>query len=81
MKDYFDYFEYPDGYNENRNNLLSEAEEGEKSLEEEEDSGSFGRRKRSHTYLSERDEQCSAPVKREGEVVIAKRIEDGKENI
>jgi hypothetical protein len=45
MKDYFDYFEYPDGYNENRNNLLSEAEEVEKSLEEEERQLIFGRTK------------------------------------
>ena len=81
MKDYFDYFEYPDEYKENRNNLLSEAEEGEKSLGEEEKAADLlgGEKDPIRIYLKE---MSSVPLlSREGEVVIAKRIEDGREKI
>ena len=81
MKDYFDYFEYPDEYKENRNNLLSEAEEGEKTLGEEEKAADLlgGEKDPIRIYLKE---MSSVPLlSREGEVVIAKRIEDGREKI
>jgi RNA polymerase primary sigma factor len=81
MKDYFDYFEYPGEYNENRNNLISEAEEGEKALEEEEKTADLlgGEKDPIRIYLKE---MSSVPLlSREGEVVIAKRIEDGREKI
>jgi RNA polymerase primary sigma factor len=81
MKDYFDYFEYPDEYHENRNNLISEAEEGEKSLEEEEKTADLlgGDKDPIRIYLKE---MSAVPLlSREGEVVIAKRIEDGREKI
>lgn len=79
--DYFDYFEHPDEYNENRNNPLSEAEEEEKALEEEEKAADLlgGEKDPIRIYLKE---MSSVPLlSREGEVVIAKRIEDGKEKI
>lgn len=81
MKDYLDYFEYPDEYKENRNNLLSEAEEGGKALEEEDKAADLlgGEKDPIRIYLKE---MSSVPLlSREGEVVIAKRIEDGKEKI
>lgn len=82
MKRYFDYFDYfDDEYNEDRDQLFLESENFEKSSEEDE--------KPFDVIESERDpvriylkEMSSVPLlTREGEIQIARKIEEGEEKV
>jgi RNA polymerase primary sigma factor len=78
--DYFDYIDYFDDYHENKNNNLLEAESDEK-IEEEEKSSSLIESEKDpvRIYLKE---MSSVPLlNREGEIVIAKKIEEGREKV
>ncbi len=81
MKHYFDYFEHFDEYDEERKGLFSEAGSEEKASEEEEKPSSFieGEKDPVRIYLKE---MSSVPLlTREGEIEIAKKIENGKEKV
>lgn len=81
MKQYFDYFEYLDEYDENRSDLLRETDDSEKHMEEEEKPSTFieGEKDPVRIYLKE---MSSVPLlTREGEIEIARRMEEGKEKV
>jgi RNA polymerase primary sigma factor len=84
MKQYFDYFDYVDyleNYDEDREGL-NIGEEEEKSAEEEEEKGPDfieGEKDPVRIYLKE---MSSVPLlTREGEIDIAKKMEEGKETV
>ncbi|MCG2722839.1 MAG: RNA polymerase sigma factor RpoD [Thermodesulfovibrionales bacterium] len=84
MKQYFDYFDYADylkNYDGDRDGLFQDTgEEEEKTAEEEEEKGSDfieGEKDPVRIYLKE---MSSVPLlTREGEIEIAKKMEEGKE--
>ena len=81
MKQYFDYFEYLDEYDEDRNNLLRETDDSDKLAEEEERPSTFieGEKDPVRIYLKE---MSSVPLlTREGEIEIARRMEEGKQKV
>ncbi len=82
MKHYFDYFEYLDDYDEERNESFLDAELEENIIEEEEEkTPDFieGEKDPVRIYLKE---MSSVPLlTREGEIEIAKKIEDGRERV
>jgi RNA polymerase primary sigma factor len=81
MKQYFDYFEYLDEYDENKNGMLRESDDGEKIMEEEGKPSTFieGEKDPVRIYLKE---MSSVPLlTRDGEIEIARRMEEGKEKV
>ena len=81
MKHYFDYFDYIDEYDEKGNKAYLEAESDEQVSEEEEKPSDFmgGEKDPVRIYLKE---MSSVPLlTREGEVEIAKKIEEGRGKI
>ena len=78
--DYFDYIGYFDDDRENRNNTFPETEADEKDGEEEKSPGLIeGEKDPVRIYLKE---MSSVPLlTREGEIEIAKKMEDGREKI
>jgi RNA polymerase primary sigma factor len=81
MKQFFDYFEYLDEYDENRDDLLRQSEDNEKVEEEEEKPSTFieGEKDPVRIYLKE---MSSVPLlTRDGEIEIARRMEEGKEKV
>jgi len=80
MKHYFDYFEELDEYDENKNDILPEEREDEKTSEEHRPPDFIeGERDPIRIYLRE---MSSVPLlTRDGEIEIAKKIEEGKEMV
>jgi RNA polymerase primary sigma factor len=82
MKHYFDYFEDPDEYDGNRDDILrEEKEEEDDNSSKEGRSADFieGERDPIRIYLRE---MSSVPLlTRDGEIEIAKKIEEGKEKV
>ena len=81
MKQYFDYFEYLDEYDENRGDILRESDDSEKQMEEEEKPSTFieGEKDPVRIYLKE---MSSVPLlTRDGEIEIARRMEEGREKV
>ena len=85
MKHYFDYFEYLGSYDGEREDSYLDADAVEKTMEEKEEEGEKppdfieGEKDPVRIYLKE---MSSVPLlTREGEVEIAKKIEEGRENI
>jgi RNA polymerase primary sigma factor len=80
MKHYFDYFEDLDEYDENRSDILPEEREDEKTSEEQRPPDFIeGERDPIRIYLRE---MSSVPLlTRDGEIEIAKKIEEGKERV
>jgi RNA polymerase primary sigma factor len=83
MKHYFDYFEYLGSYDGEREDSYLDADAVEKTMEEKEEEKPpvfiEGEKDPVRIYLKE---MSSVPLlTREGEVEIAKKIEEGRENI
>lgn len=83
MKHYFDYFEYLGNYDEEREDMYLDTNSAEKTIDEEEEGKQpdfiEGEKDPVRIYLKE---MSSVPLlTREGEVEIAKKIEEGREII
>lgn len=80
MKHYFDYFEDLDEYDENKSDILPEEREDEKTSEEQKPPDFIeGERDPIRIYLRE---MSSVPLlTRDGEIEIAKKMEEGKEKV
>jgi RNA polymerase primary sigma factor len=82
MKNYFDYLDHPDEYVDNRNLLFPDEAVDEKTSEDEEEKPGLlidGENDPVRIYMKE---MSSVPLlTREGEIEIAKQMEDGREKV